>query len=500
MTAKWDEFSSRMRELRHLASIGGLLGWDQNTMMPPLGAPARGAVLATLAGIVHERVIDSQYGGLIEALLSEDLDDSKRAMLDLAKLNRDRAVRVPARLVKELAETGSQGQATWQEARAKDDFKIFEPILDRMLKLKAEQAEFLGYEDEPYDAHLDLFERGATVKGLKPMFEAVSIGLKPTLDKILGADNSDRRFPEGSYDPDALLDYCRDLLPRLGYDMQAGRLDLSPHPFTSGIAPNDARLTTRLDPGDPKEAILATLHEMGHGLYYLGLRKEWMETTIGAPVSFGVNESQSRLWENHVGRSLAFWEGELPLARKFLKPLDAATPESIYRAVNRAEPSLVRVQADEVTYPLHIAVRFDLELAITRGEVATRDLPAAWNEAMRRHLSIEPESDADGVLQDVHWSQGYVGYFPTYLIGSVYSAALFEAAAASVGGMDALSDQLRNRNFAPLLGWLIENIHSQGSVKRPAEIIADATGSSADEGIDTEPFVRYIASKFGELY
>ncbi len=501
MTADtWEKFSSRMRELRHLESIAGLLGWDEQTYMPPKAAPGRAAAMGTLASIEHERLTSAEYGDLIDKLLLQDLGTEQRAMVDLAQRARNKAVKLPSELVREMAELASSSQTAWVRARTADDFSIFEPLLQRTLDLKARQAEHLGYEKEPYDAHLDLFERGATAEQLQPMFDSVTSGITPTLEAVLEREDGTRTLPEGPYDPDEIMAYCNDLLGRMGYDMEAGRLDLSAHPFTSGVGPRDARVTTRVRSDDPKEAILATLHEMGHGMYHLGQREDWVETTIGASVSLGVDESQSRLWENHVGRSLAFWEGEYPKAAAALRPLGSASPESVYRAVNRVRRSLIRVEADEVTYPLHVAVRFEIERGISNGELKAADLPAAWNESYERILGIRPPSDADGVLQDVHWSIGYLGYFPTYLIGSVYSAALFDAYTAHAGGSAQVWDQFRAGEFGPLLAWLRKSVHEVGSLKLPAQVIAGATGRPVEGGIDTGPFLSYIQSKYRGLY
>ena len=496
----WEKFSARMRELQHLGSIGHLMGWDEQVTMPPKAAPGRAAHTGTLAALAHERLVSTEYGDLIAELGQRELPADRAAMVELAKRGRDKAVKLPARLVRDLAETASLSQLAWQQARQADDYSIFQPMLTKMLELKAEQAEALGYEKELYDAHLDLFERGATVEQLSPMFVSVTAGLAPILDTAAFDGGERTGLPPGPYEVDEVLAYCRGLLVRMGYDMDAGRLDLSAHPFTSGIGPNDARVTTRIQRDDPQEAILATLHEMGHGQYHLGLPEQWADTTIGEPVSLGVHESQSRLWENHVGRSLAFWEGELPQAKAALEPWRDETAEGVYRAVNRVERSLIRVKADEVTYPLHIAIRFELELAICRGEIKTDDLPAAWNDAYERHLGITPPSDADGVLQDIHWSIGYLGYFPTYLIGSVYAAALFDAATRALGGDEVVDQQFRDGNFAPLLEWLRQSVHSVGSSKMPAEVIAGAIGKPASAGIDTDPFVAYIDRKYRALY
>lgn len=496
----WENFSSRMRELRHLSSIGSLMGWDEQTMMPAKAGAGRAAAMVTLATVEHERLTDPGYGDQIAALGDEELDSERAAMVALAKRDRDMAVKLPVRLVRELAEVSSRAQMAWIEARSKDDYLIFEPLLAKMFELKAEQAEALGYETEAYDAHLDLFERGATAQSLGPMFDSVTAGIVPLLEGIANSDVKIAPLPDGPYETDVVLAYCRDLLQRAGYDMESGRLDLSAHPFSTGIGPGDVRITTRVQRNDPQEAILATLHEMGHALYELGLREDWAETSIGVAASLGVHESQSRLWENHVGRSLAFWEGEIAQARRVLAPWSSQDPQSVYRAINRVEPSLIRVKADEVTYPLHIAIRFELELGICRGELTTADLPAAWNDAYKKHLGIEPPSNADGVLQDVHWSFGALGYFPTYLIGSVYAAALFEAATGALGGREAVEDQLRAGEFSSLLIWLRRNVHEVGSLKLPSQIMAAAIGKDPADQIDTEPFLDYLRTKYADLY
>lgn len=496
----WEQFSSRMRELRHLSSIGSLMGWDEQTMMPPRAGAGRAAAMGTLATIEHERLTDAGYGNQIAALSDEELNPERAAMVAMAKRDRDMAVKLPARLVRELAETSSRSQMAWIEARSKDDYCIFEPLLARMFELKAEQAEALGYEGEAYDAHLNLFERGATAESLKPMFDSVTAGVAPLLEGIANSEVKIEGLPDGPYETDVVLAYCRDLLQRAGYDMESGRLDLSAHPFSTGIGPGDVRITTRVQRNDPQEAILATLHEMGHALYELGLRQDWAETSIGVAASLGIHESQSRLWENHVGRSLAFWEGEIAQARRVLAPWSSQDPQSVYRAINRVEPSLIRVKADEVTYPLHVAIRFELELGICRGELSTADLPAAWNDTYQRHLGVLPPNNADGVLQDVHWSFGALGYFPTYLIGSVYAAALFDAATDALGGQEAVEDQLRVGEFSSLLIWLRQNVHEVGSLKLPAEIIAAAIGKDRVDLVDTEPFLHHLRTKYEALY
>lgn len=501
MTQAWDDFAVRMRQLRDLSHMGSLLSWDQQVMMPPKGVSARAQAFGTLATVGHERLVDPVLGGLIEKLSDEELDTERAMMVRRVSRDRDIAVKLPTRLVVELAETTGRAHPEWQKARDTNDFSIFEPYLTDILRLLAERAEHLGYSKEVYDAHLDLFEMGTTTADVEPVFDQVATEIHPLLDKIFETDTSDWNLPETPNHLDDLLTYSKDLLGRFGYDMEAGRLDLAAHPFCSGLDTGDVRITTRLKADNPKECILATVHEMGHGFYEQGIPAKWKGTSIGRYVSLGVHESQSRLWENHVARSRAFWEGEAPHASKAVGPWAKLGPEDYYRAANRVDPqSYIRVEADELTYPLHVILRFELEIAISRGELKAGDLPSAWNDAMEKHLGITPPGDGKGVLQDVHWASGLFGYFPTYLLGSIYSAALFDKATADLGGKAAVDDALVHGRFAGILGWLREKVHSQGALHDPADLIAAATGRPKDSGIDTAPYIDYLKSKFGDLY
>ncbi|MEO7802896.1 MAG: carboxypeptidase M32 [Actinomycetota bacterium] len=497
----WDDFALRMKQLGDLGHMGSLMGWDQQVMMPPKGVEARASAMGTLAAIRHERVVDPVLGDLIETLTEAELDDERKMMVKRVKRNRDISVKLPARLVEELAETTGKAHPVWQKARDTDDFSIFEPHLDNIFKLLAERAEHLGYENEVYDAHLDLFEMGATTADVEPVFKRVADEIHPLLDKVFKTDTADWNLPETPNHLDDLLTYSRDLLARFGYDLDAGRLDLAAHPFCSGLDSGDVRVTTRLNAKNPKECILATVHEMGHGFYEQGIPDKWKGTSIGKYVSLGVHESQSRLWENHVARSRSFWEGEAPRASKAIAPWAGLGADDYYRAANRVDPeSYIRVEADELTYPLHVILRFELEIAISRGELKAGDLPSAWNEAMQKHLGITPPGDGKGVLQDVHWAAGLFGYFPTYLLGSIYSAALFAKATQDLGGETAVDASLAAGRFEGLLGWLRDKVHSQGALHDPSDLMAAATGLAAGSQIDTAPYIDYLKKKFGDLY
>ena len=497
----WTKFATRMREFSDLAHTGNLLGWDQQTMMPPKGAAARGRAMGTLAAIGHERLVDPELGKMIEALEQQDLDFEKKTMVRRMRRDRDIATKLPTRLVQEKAETASAAHVTWEKARRTNDFDVFAPDLEKTIDLLMEQAEYLGYEKEPYDAHLDLFEMGATAADVEPVFKDVAAKVRPLLDRVLEKDTSDWELPKTPEHLDELLAYARALVSRMGFDMEAGRLDLTAHPFCSGTDPGDVRLTTRLDADNPKECILATVHEMGHGMYQQGIPQKWLGTSIGSYISLAVHESQSRLWENHVGRSMAFWEGEAPTASEAIPDWKGLTPNDFYKGVNRVKPdSYIRVEADELTYPMHVILRFEIEVAISRGDLKARDLPSAWNELMQKHLGITPPDDAKGVLQDVHWSSGLFGYFPTYLLGSIYSADLWANATKDLGGEEKVATSIKQGEFAPLLGWLRDKIHSKGALLDPRDLINEATGRPSGAPIDTVPYTDYLTTKFGALY
>jgi carboxypeptidase Taq len=493
--AGWQSLEDRMRELADLWRTSALLSWDQQTMMPPRGAEGRARATATLRVISHQRLVDPALGELLDEAAADGLDTPRAAMVRVLRRERDQSARLPDAFVRRLALASSRGQAVWQAARRDRDWKAFQPCIEEMVELKREQADLLGHDGERYDALLDLYEPGMRTERVEGVFAELATELGELIGAIGAAGPPpDPPFAGSSFADAGQWDITVRMLSDIGFDFDAGRQDRSAHPFTTTIALHDIRLTTRIDEADPFSAFCATLHEAGHGLYDQGFDPVYEDTPIAQAPSLGLHESQSRLWENLVGRSLPFWRRYTPVMHEiFGEAMRGATVDDVYRRVNRVRPSLIRVEADEVTYNMHVLVRFELELALLRGDLAVADLPGAWNEAYRRRLGITPPHDGDGVLQDVHWSSGAFGYFPTYTIGNLYSALLWERILADLPDVHA---QVEAGEFAPLLAWLRERIHRPGYILEGEELIQRVTGS----GLAHEPFMAYLWAKYGELY
>ena len=492
--ATYQRFLERTREIRDLGAAAAVLSWDQETVMPPRGAAARARHRSTLAGLIHDRICDRRLGELIAALSGDALPPVQAANVREARRDRDRAVKVPRALVTELAEASSLAQQAWVGARERDDWGAFAPHLGRLVDLRRREAEAIGYEGEPYNALLDEYEPGARVEELAPLLDRLRAELASILAGITAAGPADESIVRQEFDVAAQDRFSREVLTDMGFDFQAGRLDTSAHPFTSGTGPGDVRLTTHYDPRDLRVALYATIHEGGHGLYEQGFPPEHDGTPICDAASLGIHESQSRLWENFVGRSREFVGHYAPrLGALFPAQLGGVDPERLYRAVNAVRPSPIRIEADEVTYNLHIVVRLELERALYARQIEVGDLPALWNARMRAYLGITPRNDREGVLQDIHWAFGSFGYFPTYALGNLYAAQFAEAADADLGGLAPL---IARGEFAPLLGWLREKIHSRGRLLSAAELCRDVTGRD----LEVAPFVRYLRRKYGDLY
>ena len=492
----WDVFEQFERDVCQLGHVGGLLGWDEQVNMPPRGAAARGAAKATLAGILHERICDERFGDAIAELADDaSLGDFERARVREARRERDRAVRVPARLVRELAEAESAGFEAWQIARANADFSLFRDPLEHLIALRREEADAVGYEGgERYDALLDQYEPDMRVARLEPLLHGLRDELVPFAREIAARPRPDDSFVHRTYPAQEQRALGARLATAIGFDFEAGRLDEAAHPFASGFAPGDVRLTTRESETDLFAGLFAVLHEAGHGLYEQGLTGEIEGTFVGHATSLGLHESQSRFWENMVGRSRAFWERHLTEVKDtFPDQLADVSLDAFVRAANLVEPSLIRVEADEVTYHLHVFLRFELELALVRGDLGVDDLPAAWNERMRSLVGIDVPNDGVGVLQDVHWSAGLIGYFPTYTLGTLYSAQFLAAIERELGPIDAI---VRAGRYDQLLGWMREHVHSRGALVAPEQIALEATGEAPGHAA----FMRYLRVKYGELY
>jgi carboxypeptidase Taq len=520
--AAYDDLIRRARELSLLSSCSSLLGWDEQTYMPQGGAAHRADQMALLAGMHHERAIDPRFGELLSAVEGSSLtaDPQSETAVNVRELRRsyERRARLPRALVEELARTTSMAQPEWVAARAAADFARFRPWLEKILALKREESACIAATlapgpdgNSPYDPLIDEYEPGARSSELEVVFRALRSELVPLIAAIrqdaprtMGAAGGSVAGRSRGGDSDAVLkrNYPRErqrifgeaVAAALGFDFQRGRLDVTAHPFCSGIGPGDCRITTRFDERDFGDALFSILHEVGHGLYEQGLDEAHHGTPMGEAVSLGVHESQSRLWENAVGRSRAFWTYWFPMARRiFHEALANVTLDEFHAAVNHVAPSLIRVQADEATYNLHIIVRFELERDLLSGTLPVADLPAAWNQKYRDTISVVPENDAEGCLQDIHWSAGLIGYFPTYTLGNLYAAQLYERAQAELGGLD---EPFARGDFGSLLGWLRRKVHSQGQRHRPRALIESVTGSPPDH----RPLMAALRRKYGELY
>jgi carboxypeptidase Taq len=496
-SANWDTFAARMAEIRDLSNIVALLSWDQETHMPPKGMAARAEQLATLQGLHHERVVDAKLGDSIAELESSNqLSEEESCALREFKFDRDRATQVPVALVKEIARTQASALSAWGEARKVRNFAVFAPKLGRLLELRREMADAYGAPagGERYDALLEGNEKGMRVARLVPLFESLRDWLVPAIQKISERPTPSSNFLEGKFDADRQWQFTLELIEAMGFDRQAGRQDRSVHPFTTSFDPDDVRITTRIFDNLPLSSVFSSIHEAGHALYEQGLPTRLRRTVLCSATSMGLHESQSRLWENLVGRSQQFWSAFFPRYQQlFPEQLNSVSLATFVAAVNRVERSPIRVEADEVTYNLHIFIRFELELMLLRGELQVSDLAMAWNERYRRLLNITVSDDAQGVLQDIHWAWGEFGYFPTYTIGNLYSASLFDAALRAVP--DLMSSIAEGR-LLPLRDWLRTHVHQFGRIFEAEQIVLRATGN----GLDTRDFIAYLTRKYESLY
>lgn len=487
-------FYERARQIFDLTQAQQALEWDQEVMMPAQGADQRAYQLATLATVAHEKLTDPAYGGLIDAFEgSRDLDERARADVREARRARERAVRVPARLVAERTEACAHAQAAWAEARPKNDFAAFRPHLEKVLDLTRELAEAQGM-PSPYDALLDDYEPGMTEAKLQPLFDDLLGRLVPLLERIRGAARRPnpaplaRRFPIQGQEA-----FCRRLVTDMGFDLDAGRFDVSAHPFTTGTH-RDVRLTTRYREDWLPCSLFGTIHEGGHGLYEQGLDPRYFRDPSGGACSAGLHESQSRLWENLIGRALPFWSHYYPvLQATFPGVLDDVPLASFHAAVNTVEPSLIRVEADEATYNLHILLRFELESDLVARRIAVRDLPELWRLKMEEYLGIAPPDDRSGVLQDIHWAVGLVGYFPTYALGNLYAAQFMERMREELPDLD---DRLSRGELGVVKTWLQERVHVHGRIWSAQEVCRRATG----EPLSVEPLLRHLEAKAQAFY
>ncbi|HZW07891.1 MAG TPA: carboxypeptidase M32, partial [Phycisphaerales bacterium] len=483
-----------------LGSIGSLLNWDQETYMPPGGAAARADQQELLSAIAHQRKTSPRIGDLISQCEASNgaLDDTLRASVREMRRDYDLATRLPTELVAELAKTQSLSQDAWKHARAQDDFAMFAPWLEKILGLTRRKAECYGFASggELYDALLEEYEPGATARQIEAIFNPLQPRLSALVARLCDSPRRPADALKGIMVPqDRQHAFGLDVLKAIGFDLETGRLDTTAHPFCSGFGPGDTRLTTRYNTSSCLEPLSSTMHEAGHGIYEQGLPKA---TQFGTPlaeaVSLGIHESQSRMWENLVGRSRSFWTWALPVAkRRFAPAIDHLTLDSVYASVNQVQRSFIRVEADEATYNLHIMLRFGLERDLISGRLPVKDLPGEWNRRFKELLGLDVPSNKVGCLQDVHWSFGLVGYFPTYTLGNLYAAQFWQTINAAIPDLDA---HMARGEFGPLKKWLNENIHRHGRRYRAGELCQRVTGRP----LSAEPLMEYLESKYAPLY
>jgi carboxypeptidase Taq len=493
------KLKEHLRQVKALGAVSELLGWDQTTYMPPGGALARGRQMAVVARLRHEKLTDPELGRLLDQLerQSDDLpyESDDAALIRVARRDFEKATRIPANFVSEFNEHQAASYQTWAKARPENDFKAVKPMLEKTLDFSRQLSSYFPEYDHVADPLIDFSDEGMTVEILAELFRQLREELVPLVKRISEAPEVDDSCLKEVYPGGAQIEFGKKVIRDFGYDFERGREDLSPHPFTTSFSINDVRITTRIKENDLTEALFSTLHEAGHGLYEQGIDPSFEGLPLADGTSSGVHESQSRLWENIIGRSKPFWKHYYPeLQQIFPVQLGEISIDTFYKAINKVSRSLIRTDADEVTYNLHVMIRFDLERQLLEGELAVADLPEAWNTRYQSDLGMIPSDDRDGVLQDVHWFAGQIGgMFQGYTLGNVLSAQFYEAA---LQDLPEIEDQAGSGSFGLLLSWLEEHVYRHGRKYNAAELVERATGSP----IQVQSYIDYLKGKFGELY
>ena len=502
MTTTYAELEERFAELRDLTVAQSLAGWDQEVMMPPGGAETRAHTLAALAGVVHAKSTEPGLVRLVDGLhrRQSQLRPHQRRGVELARRAVLKATRIPESLAKELALAESRGLETWRVARKAKDWKRFVPALKHMVELKREVAKRSaaaagrGRSGSLYDELLDDFEPGATVAALDPLFERLRAFTAPLVEEIVASGVKVSLKPlVGRFDVERQREFAREIVTAMGIDLAKGRLDLSTHPFCSGLSPGDVRMTGRYSPSDLRGGLFGAIHEAGHGLYEQGLDASRARSPLGGAVSMALHESQSRLWENLVARSRPFWRWALPRLRRRYPWMIGVTVDAMWRAANAVRPSFIRVEADELTYNLHIILRYEIERDLIEGRQQVADLPERWNSGMQDLLGLRPKDDAEGVLQDIHWAMGLFGYFPTYTLGNLYAAQFMAAAYKQIRGLDG---RIARGDLLVLREWLRDHIHRHDQLYTAEQLVRRVTG----EPLSTEAFEKHILVKVKAIY
>ncbi len=490
MPSPMETLKSRLADVNALTAAIAMMDWDQQTYMPRGGAEARAEHASCLNRLAHETFIADETRSALDNAQATSEDDA--AMLRVVRRDLDMRTKIPTALVAEKSRLAAIAHEEWVLARKTNDFKSFAPTLERMFEIARQEAEHLGYKEHIYDALLDMYEEGATAADARNMFEALKGPQVELVRKIRERPETDDSGLYGKWDEAKQSQYTEMLAKSVGFDFDRGRQDTAPHPFCTGWSIGDVRLTTRYK-DYIGSAIFGTLHEAGHGMYEQGSPMEWDRTPLAGGVSLGLHESQSRLWENIVGRSKAFWSHFLPSLQTTFPELAGYSVETFYKAINKVESSFIRVEADELTYNLHVLVRFEIECDVLTGKLAVKDMPEAWNAKYKQYLGITPPTDSVGCLQDVHWSQGSIGYFPTYSMGNLLSYQIWNALKMDVSDVDGL---IANGEFAPILGWLREKVYSKGRKFTPKDLVLQVTG----EPMNPQAYLAGLEQKYADIY
>lgn len=492
---KIQEFKEYLKKLEYLNSAIGVLYWDMRVGIPRKGVPYRSEVLGYLSTEGYKLETSEEIKSFIDYFSGMDgLDKVTSSMVENVRKNYEKTKKIPEDRYREYVVLTSESESIWEEAKDNSDFNMFKPYLERLVEFQKEMIGYWGYEGNKYNTLLDMYEPGYTVEKIDKVFGEVRDAIVELLNKIKASGNTpDTKVLEGYYSKESQVELANGMLKKIGYDFEAGRMDESVHPFTIEFNNKDVRITTHYYENDFTNALFSCIHEGGHGIYEQNISDELAGTTLASGVSSGIHESQSRFYENILGRSREFWNYFYPDVKKTYPHFKDVDFEDFYRAINIVRPSLIRVDADELTYSLHIIIRYELEKALINDEIRVEDLPRAWKEKYKEYLGVEPENDGVGVLQDVHWSGGMFGYFPSYALGNLYGAQFYHAMLKSIP--DAM-EQVEKGEFGAIKEWLKENIHKHGSVYKPSELIKMATG----EELSARYFIEYLNRKYGEIY
>jgi carboxypeptidase Taq len=493
-----EQLKSRLKEIANIGHASSLLSWDREVNMPDNGAEHRAEAASELSGLIHQKTLaldeDGLLSGLNQARENGQLNSDEAVIVREVWRRYEREAKLPEEFVRNLSQLTSEAQSVWRKARENDSFSQFGPTLENIVSMQQKKADFLGFEETPYDPLLDGFEPEMTTEKTEAVFADLRDFLVPLIDKIENRElEIDNNIDGQAIEVQQQKKFNKSVAKALGYNFDAGRLDTSTHPFTMGLSPQDVRITTRYHASNLLSSLTGMIHEAGHGLYELGLPNEHYGTPLAKHVSLGIHESQSRFWENHIGRSQAFAQWLTKKMHSHFGQLSDISAENLHRELNTVEPSLIRVEADEVTYNLHVIIRFEIEKKLIEGDLSVDELPVVWNEKYEEYLNVDVPNDAKGVLQDIHWSMGSFGYFPTYTFGTLYAAQLDRAIREDINDIDA---KIANGEFEPALNWLRENVHRHGKRYKAEGLMERVTGNK----LSADAFQTYITDKYSSLY